>query len=136
MSSEGRPNPITKAAESSNLPREARARLGLNTDPVPEGKIIDAAPEHYHKITPEVRDGEKSQEGDEEEDGPDAVARAGFQKEMNKMQAEQVKNQGKNQAGSPGHQVYHNAGQMRMDSRGGAQNFQGSKQMDSVYKSQ
>lgn len=36
---------------------------------------------------------------------------------MNKMQAEQVKNQGKNQAGSPGHQVYHNAGQMRMDSR-------------------
>lgn len=41
-----RPNPILKAAEaSSNLPREARARLGLTTDPIPDGKVLDSAPE-------------------------------------------------------------------------------------------
>lgn len=32
-------------AESSNLPRQARARIGQTTDPVPEGKTVDAAPE-------------------------------------------------------------------------------------------
>ena len=31
--------------ESSNLPRQARARIGQTTDPVPEGKTVDAAPE-------------------------------------------------------------------------------------------
>jgi len=34
-----------KHAESSNLPRQARARIGQTTDPVPEGKTVDASPE-------------------------------------------------------------------------------------------
>jgi hypothetical protein len=33
------------AAATSNLPRQARARIGHLTDPLPEGKQLDAAPE-------------------------------------------------------------------------------------------
>lgn len=40
-----RPNPIVQAANSSSLPRTVRARVGATTDPVPEGKVVDAEPE-------------------------------------------------------------------------------------------
>lgn len=39
------PAPRHAPAESSSLPRQARARIGQTTDPVPEGKVVDAAPE-------------------------------------------------------------------------------------------
>ncbi|KAL4448866.1 hypothetical protein ABPG77_007583 [Micractinium sp. CCAP 211/92] len=55
------PNPIEKAAASSSLPRQARARLGQTTDPVPEGKKIDAEPEHHFKVEPAGHDQERSQ---------------------------------------------------------------------------
>lgn len=42
--SEGRPDPIVKAAESTKLPREIRNRLGMATDPVPEGMVLDVKP--------------------------------------------------------------------------------------------
>ena len=44
-SSSSRPSPVVKAAESSALPREARARIGQTTDPVPEGKEVHAEPQ-------------------------------------------------------------------------------------------
>ena len=47
-----RPNPVSKAAETSNLPRNARARIGQTTDPVPEGKVAHTEPEHHFPIEP------------------------------------------------------------------------------------
>ncbi|CAL8464432.1 g3967 [Coccomyxa elongata] len=35
-----------------NLPRTIRARIGAETDPVPEGKHVDAGPEHHSTIVP------------------------------------------------------------------------------------
>lgn len=41
-----RPDPILKAATGSTpgVPRSIRARIGATTDPVPEGKELDASP--------------------------------------------------------------------------------------------
>ncbi|KAG7670186.1 hypothetical protein Ndes2526B_g06590 [Nannochloris sp. 'desiccata'] len=55
-----RPNPLSKAAESSNLPREARARIGQTTDPVPEGKVAHTEPEHHFPIEPAGHDVERT----------------------------------------------------------------------------
>ncbi|KAI3430521.1 hypothetical protein D9Q98_005114 [Chlorella vulgaris] len=60
MADEGRPNPITKAAEASTLPRQARARIGQTTDPMPEGKVLDAAPELHFPLEPADHDSERS----------------------------------------------------------------------------
>ncbi|BDA49685.1 hypothetical protein COCOBI_14-3050 [Coccomyxa sp. Obi] len=35
-----------------NLPRTIRARIGAETDPVPEGKHVHAGPEHHSTIVP------------------------------------------------------------------------------------
>ena len=56
----GPPNPLVKAAEASNLPRSARARIGQTTDPVPEGKVLHAEPEHHFPIEPASHDVEKT----------------------------------------------------------------------------
>ena len=49
---DNRPNPLSKAAEASHLPRAARARIGQTTDPVPEGKVAHTEPEHHFPIEP------------------------------------------------------------------------------------
>jgi hypothetical protein len=55
-----RPNHLNKAAESSNLPREARARIGQTTDPVPEGKVAHTEPEHHFTIEKAGHDVERT----------------------------------------------------------------------------
>ena len=55
-----RPNPVSKAAETSNLPRNARARIGQTTDPVPEGKVAHTEPEHHFPIEPAGHDVERT----------------------------------------------------------------------------
>lgn len=58
MSDQERPNPITKAANtaSSNLPRQARARVDLTNDPIPPGKMLEAEPKHHFNLYPESHD--------------------------------------------------------------------------------
>jgi len=61
MSSPGEhPNPIVHASESSALPRQARARVGQTTDPLPEGKEV-AEPVHHFTINPAGHDVERTQ---------------------------------------------------------------------------
>lgn len=55
-----RPNPILKAAETSSLPRQARARIGQTTDPVPQGKEVAAEPHHHFPIDPAGHDVERT----------------------------------------------------------------------------
>lgn len=55
-----RPNAILKAAETSHLPRTARARIGQTTDPLPEGKVLHSEPEHHFPIEPASHDVEKT----------------------------------------------------------------------------
>jgi hypothetical protein len=65
------PNPVEKAAESSALPRELRARVGQTTDPVPEGKEVAADPVHHFnaKDAPESHDQARSHPKDPSELG-------------------------------------------------------------------
>ena len=58
--SDDRPNPLLHAAETSNLPRAARARVGQTTDPIPEGKVIHTHPEHHFTIEPASHDVDKT----------------------------------------------------------------------------
>ena len=44
------PNPLTTAATAPNLPRDARARIGATTDPLPPGKIQIEHPKHHHEV--------------------------------------------------------------------------------------
>lgn len=55
-----RPNPVVHAAESSHLPRSARARVGQTTDPVPEGKEACTEAQHHFDITPAGHDVERT----------------------------------------------------------------------------
>jgi hypothetical protein len=59
MADNHRPNPLTKAAESSHLPREVRARVNQTTDPIPEGKVPQS-PTHHFDIQPACHDIERS----------------------------------------------------------------------------
>jgi hypothetical protein len=68
---DNRPNPLSKAAESSHLPREARARIGQTTDPVPEGKVAHTEPEHHFPIEPAGHDVERTNPKTAEELGVD-----------------------------------------------------------------
>ncbi|KAK2078086.1 hypothetical protein QBZ16_003954 [Prototheca wickerhamii] len=122
-----RPNPIVQAANSSSLPRTVRARVGATTDPVPEGKVIDAEPELSSPIKREVHDAEKAQKEAEELGHEDPAA---YQREMQRMQHEATKDRG-----NYNDKVFLNSSVKQMESRGGANDFQGSKHMDSVYRS-
>lgn len=64
-----RPNPIVKAAESSALPRQARARIDQCIDPVPQGKELQAEPHHHFPIEPAEHDVNRAQQKSAEELG-------------------------------------------------------------------
>jgi len=68
---DNRPNPLSKAAKSSSLPREARARIGQNIDPVPEGKVAHTEPEHHFPVEPASHDVERATAKTAEELGVD-----------------------------------------------------------------
>ncbi len=71
MSEQGPPNPLTKAAESSHLPRAMRARVGATTDPVPEGKVADTHAHHHFPIEPASHDADRAHAKSAEEMGLD-----------------------------------------------------------------
>jgi hypothetical protein len=55
-----RPNPVEHHAAASNLPRNVRGRVGQTTDPVPEGKKLDAEPKHHFPVEPAGHDVERA----------------------------------------------------------------------------
>jgi hypothetical protein len=87
-------DPITRASQSSTLPRQARARINMTTDPVPEGKVLEAQPTH-HMMTPidsatrGAMEGTSLQqsidEGEEQQGGAAAVVRDAHNREVQKM---------------------------------------------------
>jgi hypothetical protein len=109
-----RPNPILKAAESSHLPRTARARLGQTTDPLPEGKVLHSEPEHHFPIEPASHDVEKT--------NPKTAAELGVEPhELEKLQRH-----------DRGHLDLKSDIQSGMDWMGGA--TQANKQMPSTHR--
>ncbi|KAL4422821.1 hypothetical protein ABPG75_009018 [Micractinium tetrahymenae] len=113
------PNPIEKAAASSSLPRQARARVGQTTDPVPEGKVVDAEPEHHFKVEPASHDVERSQ--------PKAPSEMGLSERQAHM-AELAKMQG----GAEGTPLYRQDVQAGMDYQGAS--TAANKKMDSRHR--
>jgi hypothetical protein len=79
-----RPNPVAHHAHESALPRTAgaRVRTGAETDPIPPGMAVRAAPEHHFPVLPSGHDEARREAG---------AARAGAASEVEEAKTRELR---------------------------------------------